>query len=556
MATLIEEIKGFEEHISRPVAFQIIDQLKLNTNIPLDTPIRYTGNGGALALPNSTLHADSKPNRLEGDSNISISVSESFDESRALTTAISRTEMPTEFADNDLGIYLKPYKNRVIYNIEITLTCKDKTTAQTWYNTVKRKFSQGVNSFEHKVDYHYPIPQQFMFLLGELYKIRQNKYPINETVGQWLKRCFSNKMVLIADNAGGNQTFVIKESQYRIMGYFDFDANPPLPEKPNDSGVWSVSFNYTYDYDRPDGMVMDYPIMIHNQIIPDDLRPPTYNNYITNIMDNPGLVNSLLREFEPPNNIYNDIVNIPGLPIPIFDDWLTPYTPNGTVNIIRALIEVDENHPKSILNLQQLGNYQLPQLAVDYLKDEPYRLFIPGDSVFNGILFNKNRFTNSRELIITPDLDINNSVALNPRNHYHFVLYMVTALTNLSTRGLLSLTKHGYFAIYYLITLYPKIAEIASDTITLPDGTIVVIGDPNNRPTSIIAGGVKIVTIRMPDGDIIQSTILPPVRPDGTIDGNQLITVIRDLTSLYPFATGLNTLWRLVGNFVVRPEFA
>lgn len=550
MPSIVEEIPGFEENISRPVAIQVIRDLMLNTGIPPDTEVRYVGNGGSLPLPNSTIDKFKSPNRLPGDANIDISVSESFDESRTLTTAISHMEYHPEFTDNELGVYIKPYKNRVTYVVDVKYTSTDKTAAQTWYNGVKRKFSQGVNEYIHKVDYHYPVPLNFIFTLGEIFKLKETS---TENAGAWLRRCFSRKMSVITNLAGKQATFVIKESQFRIRGYFDFDTNPPLPEKENNTGVWSISFSYTFDYDRCDGMVMDYPLMIHNQFLPCELMPRYDNLGVMNVIDNPNLVESLLREFDPAANTDNKVINTPGLSIPLFDDWISPFVATDMANILRVMIQVDTSNPRSILNLKNLGEWKFDDTTIAYMKETPINMVKPYESVFNIGLFNKLSIMDSSNIIVTSNLDVLFNDPLDTKGYHHLTLNLVTKLSALTTNALVTLCIHGYFTVYYLITLYPWIAELASDTITLPDGTVIVIGDPTGRPSSLIVNGVRVTTIIMPDGTVIQSTILPYIRSDGTMGLQQLIDAIKRITNRAPFFSGdLKSQWRLVGNFVLN----
>ena len=552
MPVFINEIQGYENNIARPMVMEVIKQMAERSQMPKDVAVRYVGNGSALSVVNSTLDKTPLPNRLPGDTRIEITVSETYDPDRALSTAVLRPENPPFFKDTHLDIYLWPVKNRVKYVVTVKYIASDRTAAQTWYTNMKRKYSQGVSEYLHEVNYHYPIPHEHIYKIGELFKLRQNNKPINETVGAYLKRCFTKNFTVISNQIGKNQEFVIRENQVRILAYYDFTDNPPLPEKENDAGVYSVSFNYNFDYDRVEEVAMSYPYMVHNQVIPETLRPPITHYGTEDMEDNPTISESLMREFTYDSRTAATIQSNPGVPIPVFDDWLPHYTHPDMSNLMRIMLSVDPLLPNSVLDVKDLGVWSLNPLVIDYLKSNPILHLTPYDSAINIGLYKKRQLVDTDKLLMTTNAIVNCIEPLDEQYPYHLTISLVNRIDRLSRVALESLRLHGYFTVLYLVTLFPSIAQIGDEYYQLPNGQIVFLGDPATRPTCQFINGYRIATIRMPDGDIIQSHLLPCMR-DGEFTPEQLSNTLNQLTGKdVSISINKDYHWRLVNNFVIQ----
>ena len=104
MPVFIDEIKGYEEQIARPVVMEVIRQLAERMYIPSNVSVRYVGNGSSLSVVNTTLDKQPLPNRLPGDTRIEITVTETYDPDRALSAHILRPEHAMVFKDPQLDV--------------------------------------------------------------------------------------------------------------------------------------------------------------------------------------------------------------------------------------------------------------------------------------------------------------------------------------------------------------------------------------------------------------------------------------------------------------------
>ena len=426
------------------------------------TPIRYIGKEMALTMPGSTL--DDKTNlgnRLPADQRISIEISETYDENFAATTPIIRPEYRTVFYDARLGVWVHPAYQRILATMTIKLTGPDYATVDTWISTMKRKTSQDFGLHVHEVDYHYHIPPQTMQILFEIHRLRELNCGYGETIGEWLRQCFTPRMDIIANQAGKRNQFVIREKQTEIVGQYDFTANPPKAESENQSGTWTAAFSYNYSFDRVETVVVKFPTVIHNQMLSDVYVTQLKTFEVDDIHSLASLSMSAIRKFSYKRRGSVAWDGTPGVPIPPFDDWLPmpSTTVTNSISIFRALVQLDKNNLHGLLSLTALGNWSLPDEVIEYMVQDPLALLTPYKGLFYLSMYDGDVLMDPRELIVSPNLDITHMRALDERHVYRLCLNMVTELQHLDVPALVTLTEHPVLTNHVLTLINPTIVH-------------------------------------------------------------------------------------------------
>ena len=155
--------------------------------------------------------------------------------------------------------------------ITVRYISNSKSEAQRWRASIRRRLMQKATTDIHSIQFYYPVPKHFMYFLSKIYRMRENIAGYDESFSTWLQDCFVPRMTIITDQAGNNPQWVIKERQGNIVGYYDSDEEPSEISKDDDAGRYSAEFTYTFFYERPDTLVMEYPIVIHNQLIGEEM---------------------------------------------------------------------------------------------------------------------------------------------------------------------------------------------------------------------------------------------------------------------------------------------
>lgn len=452
------ETPEVSECISRPVAMQVIRQMATRLNIPNDISVRYLGMSTALAVPGSTLDDHGATNRLPADQKLTIEVTEEYVEDNTLTTAVMRPEHEVVFADSALRVYCTPVYQRIQVAINVTLIATDKTSADTWISNMRRRSTQGIAETLHLVDYHYPIPQPFIVILGAIHDLRESNAGYGQTIGEWLQQCLTPRATTIVDQAGTNHTLVVNEGQVGIVAWFDWTV-PPKSERENDSGTYSASFTYTFHYDRVESSVLEYPLMVHNQLLDARYYSPIKPYEMTDNNLRASLSTAIMRNWTYEARASFAWRGRPGIPIPQFDDWLPPED-KKVLGLLRIMLAKDPSNPNLLLNLTDLGVYSLHAATLDYMRQFPAGLVRDGESLFTVQLWDGLNPVASTELIVNYDLTISTIRPLDTRRPYHLTVGLIKDLRTLSKAAIQRLTKHGELAITVLSLLDPYLVDV------------------------------------------------------------------------------------------------
>lgn len=473
MSNVIVEIPNYEENITRPVAMSVVRQVAKEIGIRDNIPIRFIGTGGSLPLAGSTLDDQGAQVRLPGQANITIEVEEEFDGASALTTATNQPLNQAVFHDPALHVAVRPVFQRVKTNINFKVVSADKSTVDNWVAILKLRQSRNAAENLHTANYHWPVPTPVLLILSEIHRLREANQGYGENFGAWFKKCSNGRHTVITDQAGKNGLLVFKEQQIGILGYFDFVEQPPKPEKSNDTGQWHLAFTYTYIYDIPMNASIDYPLMVHNSLIdrkfynadkPRELED--HNRYYS-------VDRRFLQDFTWESHNAKAWLGIPGIPVPHFDDWLPKGRPIfASSDVFRIMMQVDPANPHALISLYNLGQWQLKESALRYMRRWPISITQPYNCVFHLSLYRWDKLQPHEGLIVSPVMDVHTVEPLSQRENYHMVLGMLTDATKLTPEALRILAMDGEFAIQYLTTIYPMLAKLGLLPQIRDDGTI------------------------------------------------------------------------------------
>lgn len=457
------EVPELEESITRPVAIQVIRQMAEQARLDPHIPVRYLNNSLSLLTPGTAIDDPDFKNRFPGDQRIVIEATEQYDENYALGVPVMRPDSRFVFSDQELDIHLKPVYQRVVVTVDVKITGSDKTSVTTWLTRLKRKHAQGAAERIHHVDYHYPIPMWQINALAKMHDMREAVAGLGEDFAHWLKRCFDDKFSVIFNQAGNNPQFVIRETQTEVLGWFDFNSQPPKADKENDVNSWTAGFTYTFCYDRPESVVMVYPLMIHNQILDNAYYNDVKPEEVEDIIAYAGLATTAYSNFTFKSRGSYAFNAKEGIPIPHFDDWLPRIEHPTTANLMRMMLQTNPDSPKEIVCLDNLGAWSFRQIVANYMRDVHYDLSSIYESAFHVQLHRGYDPQPESFLTITPDLNVYSLYDLTLTKPYHLTVSVVTDLTKLSTSKLATLAKHGEMTLMLLLAFDPTLSVKTHD---------------------------------------------------------------------------------------------
>jgi hypothetical protein len=434
MPKIVSPVSDLYWTLDRPVVYELVRDLMELTQISNKTPISFFGDEDKQSQVGSTVDAGQAQNRWPYDERVTIEVEEVYDENSLGSTAVTRTEHMPFIQDNDLGVSVRPVYVATTLNIIFKYRARDRNQANRWRNDRRMRTSQGQECTLHDITYHYRLPTEQLAILREIHALRENVAGYGQDFNTYLTSIASRNFGLVTNQAARDATWVVHESQVRVVGTWDYTGTPEKAEKDGEADAWTVGFAYKVQYQKPLGCMIAYPVIIHNQVIGTDYRPPEPSvKKIEDAYSRRSISGGYLQAFETDSRmllLQGDI----GITLPAFDDWLPMSVTPTTVKVFTAAVLVDPSRPRYLFNLADLGEVRLKDDILDLIRTTEYA-YLSSDyaSIFNLTLYRDMRPATQVSCYVDANLDVWASADLDLRKMYHVRFSLVTNFNYLTT---------------------------------------------------------------------------------------------------------------------------
>lgn len=436
------------ESSTRPMGVTVAKYILKDYAAPKGARIVFPGDTNKIAQPKSTIgdNRTKENNFLQTDSTIHIEINEQVIEDRVLATAVTRhkDENICIFLDKELGIKMKPVYTPTEATVSFRLRFRDKTIAKRWYDGIKTRYSMGRAEVIHTLTYHYGIPKEFIYMIYEMHRIREQVAPLNESLKGWFERCFDARLTTVTNQAGNVNTgiVVIPENQIGVLGWFDFTYQPDKTEKENDTGVYQCGFDYKFQYDKVTDLVLEYPVIIHNQVLPKTIRDDQKEEVLddkTKFMQHSKSLFEFMTSQDP-----RYLSGIEGYGVPFFDDWIVNRTPRGVGTLLTVLTEINPLDRRELFNIEDIEELEFQQDILDFLPGEAPFIAEIGKSIFYANMYEGDTSTGMHKVTMDADLNFRtvDEMDLRKINHFHFGI--ITDFTMLSFEALDRLRRNPH----------------------------------------------------------------------------------------------------------------
>lgn len=467
------EVPMVHDTVTRPIVRQITEAVLENFGL-VDENMEFVFNGmnDVISNNNSSINKNKNHIRLESDSRVEIDFEEEL--VNPLEVAIMRPEQRFVLLDKQLRVWMKPVYVATEMSLTFKIITKDRTTASMWKRRAEMQSIRAMHQFLLNLEYHYGIPDGFVKQLWVIYKLReQSEEPLNESFGAYMRRVFIDRMTILTNLASKNQTVVINELQTRVQCWFTFGHDIVPIERSTEAGAWQTSFTVRLHYDRPDAVVMMYPLIIHNQLIPSEFRddhpvgrgPVDYET-------GRALSYQDFGRFERTGSKTTMSRFAAAISIPHFDDWLPSFQLPFYVTITNILVTIDPEDKTWLFTFddENLGDYKLSDFTYPYMRDCGDYLITPFDSIFYMSVHEWSSVISNKNLDIGRELKLVAKFDPDYKNMYHVVVGLLTDIRKLSDRGRDILIKHPDLFYEWVEAIYP--GSDLGNIPTKPDGTI------------------------------------------------------------------------------------
>lgn len=417
---------GVRGSVTRPVVLDVARQLLQITGLPAQTPIQFPENGEAMYQPGSTLDLAQDTNSFGAGTKLFLSIEETVLGETILSQAAYYPETRWIYADPEVKAFMRPVYNNTEVAITIQYRSTDKDAAEAWRNDIRNRLALVHDVHLHTVSYSYFIPLQHIEVIQEIHRMRETVAPYGQSWDQYVQEKFSNKLRPVVTQAGTQAQWAVAESQSRIQGFFDFEEGPEEGSRENDNASWTISIAYKFRFDKPTSTYLEYPLVIHNQLIKKDYIQLQPQKKLEDVKQLPSLSVEAMRAFEADYRI--DWRGRLGVAIPDFDEFIPSQNSilPDTARVFTAQTLIDPENPLDLLNLTQLGRtYRLQPDIVEFLKQEAPWLCKPTMSIFSVSVYKGQYMLDLGTYEVTPELTVRlkNPPDLREQYHVRFALY-------------------------------------------------------------------------------------------------------------------------------------
>lgn len=300
------------------------------------------------------------------------------------------------------------------FNLECQFWTNDRNLAYDFNKRLNLRYFTGI-AHTCSMIYDYPVPKDIISALFALYKYR--KFDERDKVfgkqevsfATWLDRLSITDFVLATSRNGKRKELVINKSLDNIIYTVDHDGSQPSEDKSNTAPTgYSVNFSCKIQFTEVIALILKYPCMIDNTLLPETMIP-IHRNHDTPIRSmvprygNP-VMDAAYRALSG-NPITHDAIKCP-----FYDDWVVPES-----NLARrsyrpffiCLYSVEEGKDTTSIDLNGTlyEDSQLHEVVKYILKEQGTESF-KDDVIFNISSYIDDRPQISKELMLDPDLKL------------------------------------------------------------------------------------------------------------------------------------------------------
>ena len=175
------------------------------------------------------------------------------------------------FHDENLFVDITEWNVGSTLSMEVKMDFHDLTPAQDALSAIFATFTNGDMVGYVPVQYDYPIPEDIQLVLKKIYWMSDMEKS-NEAYAEWLNK---KSIGFLSWNTNRNNINVreLVGLKNNTQALFLIECSQDQPEVGNNR--FTVNFNLTVQYSRTNRLIMDYPIIINNQLLPFDYVPCT-----------------------------------------------------------------------------------------------------------------------------------------------------------------------------------------------------------------------------------------------------------------------------------------
>lgn len=379
------ELGDTEQSVVRPVAKSILGYICRITKISQDDiKIFMPGESRNRISTGSAIDGSPENAQMQSFNSLNVDVKERFMEMGYLNDPVYGASHQPIFHDEQHHILWRPIYARVEMTLSVTYRADSYVNAERWLHEAKTAMALYRTDDLVEAAYTYRIPHEMIIFLNELHKLKENQYGNNEDLGKYLTRCGVNNLTFQTQLNGKNPELVMRELQQGINGAFSF-TEPPEQAKNERWPTVETSFEYKILYQKPIAVVMDYPIVINNQLIPPayvSTKAPYMLLQVPFYADDERLVDNY---WISPRKGYERGQGL--IRSPYYNEFFTRRASPSTFAVFYGVIQIDETDPTWAVDINNIGEWQIDPDILAYMKENYRNLQFSSESAITTWIY-------------------------------------------------------------------------------------------------------------------------------------------------------------------------
>lgn len=304
-----------------------------------------------------------------------------------------------------------PAANIVAYEMFLpcTLVCEcnfwftNRNLAYELLDKLQHRYTPGT-TLTISLNYDFPLPKDILSLLYSLYKHR--RFGTERPFSEYFSLIACQRFDVVERRAQGARELVIEKNLIDSLITFEHEVDRPTENKnKKTTEFYDVPLTVTVQFQRSSEIILKYPCVVDNTLIPSVLIPNPGRNHDLPIASARGhhpvpYIDRTYRFLHPTRR---DPIRFP-----FYDDWLPPYNHlrQRTYHPFFISMYLIDETDKTVIDLRQLQDgYSLHPVVLEILKLQGKESF-QADVIFNVALYLNDSFEDSSKLEFTDDLKI------------------------------------------------------------------------------------------------------------------------------------------------------
>lgn len=460
MPTIYRACPDIEHSFTRPVLLEVVRDILARTGLPADTRLFLPSDLDNDIQTGQALGTNPNNVKFSGTDKFTITAVEEIDPGKILSTAVIRQEQYPIAIDRELGLLLKPIFGESRFRLDIRFRSTDAARVKYWADMFRVKAAQMRDLYHHNPHYSYYVTNDILERFAHIHDLSERVAPYGRSFKEFMNHVFSKRASHLVNSSGNQAVLAISEQSIGAQGWFNFSRIPDADERYEDGAARVVGFSYVVAVDKPLGLVFQYPLMVHNQLVAPEYYPAKTDAQVINT-SKVGRSASLsaLEMFETKrlDSVYHSNA---GLSIPAIDEFLPDNVLPDTVRIYTALTSISASDRRTLMKLDDTGEFILSDQLKEFMRAEKNWLGVDYGSLIGASVYRGQQIQEFSNFEVADDLTISAKYDLDLRQIHRVRLGILTKWHALSESGQKRARALGELTNYLLKTIYPHMADL------------------------------------------------------------------------------------------------